>query len=75
MEQWILPRPKKQSPGLFLTLTSFGPVFRIPSLQQKKDKVANATLSFLVGVSGFEPEASWTRIIRMIFRCVSFRCK
>ena len=29
-QKWILPRPKKQSTGLFLTLTSFGPVFRIP---------------------------------------------
>ena len=30
MEKWILPRPKKQSNGLSLTLASFGPVFRIP---------------------------------------------
>ena len=29
--KWILPRPKKQSTGLFLTFTSFGPVFRIPT--------------------------------------------
>ena len=33
---WILPRPKKQSTGLFLTLPSVGSVFRIPTLRQKK---------------------------------------
>ena len=33
-------------------------------LQMKKKRTAIAILFFLVGVSGFEPEASWTRTKR-----------
>ena len=61
---WILLRPKKQSTGLFLTLTLFGPVFRIPMPIQNKKAHPLGELSYLVGVSGFEPEASWTRTKR-----------
>ncbi len=63
LKKWILPRPKQQSTGLLLTLTSFGPVFRIPTLI-KNPATTNVVTGFLVGVSGFEPEASWTRTKR-----------
>ena len=63
INQGTLPRPKKQSTGLFLTLALLGPVFRIPT-KIKKPATTNVVTGFLVGVSGFEPEASWTRTKR-----------
>ena len=35
-----------------------------PICQAKKEDTTSLCLSFLVGVSGFEPEASWTRTMR-----------
>ena len=57
MHQWILPRPKNMPPACFLNGLSNPDTI-------KKEGMALALPSFLVGVSGFEPEASWTRTKR-----------
>ena len=36
IRQWILPRPKKVSPGHFFTPAAPGPAFRIPYAHQKR---------------------------------------
>ena len=62
---WTLPRAKNCSPALnFCTSVRTGAVLSNPSIQKKKVSIADAMLTFLVGVSGFEPEASWTRTKR-----------
>ena len=55
----ILPRIKNSPPGCFLNGLS-----NPDRNQKKKVSMAVAILTFLVGVSGFEPEASWTRTKR-----------
>ena len=55
---------KKQSTGLFFTpVCGLVPSFRIPT-QIKNPVTTDVVAGFLVGVSGFEPEASWTRTKR-----------
>ena len=44
-------------------LRFIGAVFRIPT-QIKNPVTTDVVTGFLVGVSGFEPEASWTRTKR-----------
>ena len=63
MEQWILPRAKTVSTGHCFTQPTAEPPSSNPD-QTKKKRAASAALFFLVGVSGFEPEASWTRTKR-----------
>ena len=58
MNQWILPRPKNIPPACFLNGLSN------PSAHPNKKAHPLGGLSYLVGVSGFEPEASWTRTKR-----------
>ena len=61
--QRILPRAKKVSTGHFFTQPAAEPPSSNPD-KTKKTRAAEAALVFLVGVSGFEPEASWTRTKR-----------
>ena len=44
-------------------------------MKSEKLESAFADSSFLVGVSGFEPEASWTRIKSQLFNIVLLRSK
>ena len=57
-KRWILERPKNMPPACFLNGLS-NPITPI-----KKLEPAKADSSFLVGVPGFEPGASWTRTKR-----------
>ncbi len=64
-KRWILPRPIKQSTGLFDTpVCALVPVFRIPSPTKThiKKRVADATLFFMGWVMGFEPTNTGTTI-------------
>ena len=64
-KKWILPRPKNCSPALnFYTSVRTGAGLSNPGADQKEERVHKHPLFFLVGVSGFEPEASWTRTKR-----------
>ena len=63
MEQWILPRAKKCPLDTFCTSLRTGAALSNP------DTIKILVTTFvvtriLVGVSGFEPEASWTRTKR-----------
>ena len=64
MNQWILPWVQNMPPAYFCR--HFVPVALFESRHgDKKIKGCTSTLLlFLVGVSGFEPEASWTRTKR-----------
>ncbi len=63
MKQWILPRPKKCPPDTFCTSVRTGAGLSNPFANQKEKDCFRSPF-FLVGVSGFEPEASWTRTKR-----------
>ena len=54
IRQWILPRPKKVSPGHFFTPAAPGPAFRIPHAHQKKFH-PDWGGTFLAESVGFEP--------------------
>ena len=67
---WVRSRENGFSPGLknmppayFLPTKSCRPPSSNPNTIKKR-LTANAVRLFLVGVSGFEPEASWTRTKR-----------
>ena len=62
----ILPRAEKQSTGLFFAAVAAA-LFesrRSNTIPKKKADAKKRPLSFLVGVAGFEPTASWTRTKR-----------
>ena len=55
VDRGIFPRPKKVSPGHFLTLAALGPAFQIRPHQQKKTPIRMDGCSFLAEKEGFEP--------------------
>ena len=57
-DRWILPRPKKVSPGHFFTPAAPGPAFRIPHTINKKDPPPWGGSFLLAEQQGFEP---WRR--------------
>ena len=54
----------KYATGIFLPSLCAGRPLRIPTRRHKNKRVRKHPFTFLVGVSGFEPEASWTRTKR-----------
>ena len=54
-DRGIFPRPKKVSPGHFLTLGSLGPAFQIRPHQQKTNPIRMDGVCFLAEKEGFEP--------------------
>ena len=52
---WIFPRPKKVSPGHFLTFAALRPAFQIRPHQQKRTPIRMDGCSFLAEKEGFEP--------------------
>ena len=70
-KRWILPRPKNSPPDCFYPGCA-GAGLSNPITPIKKLEPAKADSSFLVGVAGFEPAASWTRNLRGMWHPVVF---
>ena len=70
-KRWILPRPKKVSPGHFFTPAAPGPAFRIPLHHQQKGSTPKGWILFVGGAAGIRTLATLSRPTR--FRVTPLR--
>ena len=70
-KRWILPRPKKVSPGHFFTPAAPGPAFRIPPHHHQKRSTPRGWIFFGGGAAGIRTLATLSRPTR--FRVTPLR--